>query len=123
MSRHELTSTVGNNLITDRHGNRGWTDASSTEFAGRQRRMAGVKARAVRVAGGLLARAEASRWTLWLAVFVPLTLLYLLTTRTNPMDMSADPAAVTPSAWQLAHFGTPRLPSSVEPFGYHNDWL
>jgi hypothetical protein len=85
--------------------------------------MAGVKAGALRVAERLLARAEVSRWTLWLAVFVPLTLLYLLTTRTNPMDMSADPAAVTPSAWQLVHFGTPRLPSSVEPFGYHNDWL
>jgi hypothetical protein len=85
--------------------------------------MADVKAGGLRVATRLLARAEASRWTLWLAVFVPLTLLYLLTMRTNPMDMSADPAAVTPSAWQLAHFGTPRLPSSVEPFGYHNDWL
>ncbi|HEY8743162.1 MAG TPA: hypothetical protein VIU62_08695, partial [Chloroflexota bacterium] len=71
----------------------------------------------------LLARSEISRWTLWLAVFAPLTVVYLLTVRINPADMSADPAAVTPSAWQIAHFGTPRLPSSVQPFSYHNDWL
>jgi len=70
-----------------------------------------------------MARVRGARWALWLAVFLPLTLLYLLTVRINPSDMSADPAAVTPSAWQIAHFQTPRLLASVDPFSYHNDWL
>ena len=30
---------------------------------------------------------------------------------------------MTPTAWELAHHWTPRLPASLEPFGYHNDWL
>ncbi|MCW2493601.1 MAG: hypothetical protein JWN47_2965 [Frankiales bacterium] len=71
----------------------------------------------------LRARMQASPCVLWLTVFLPLAALYLLTLRTNPMDMSADPSAVTPTAWELAHHWTPRLPASLEPFGYHNDWL
>jgi len=71
----------------------------------------------------VLTRVLSSRRGLWFCVFVPLALLYLATLRVSPLDMSADPAAVTPSAWQLAHHGTPRIPSSVEPFAYHNDWL
>jgi hypothetical protein len=58
--------------------------------------------------------------TLWLAVALPLLFLYLITLRTNAYDMSPDTVAVTSSAWQLAHHGTPRLPA--EGAMYHA-WL
>ena len=66
-------------------------------------------------------RIDRSRRFLWFAVFAPLSVLYIATMRTNPFDMSADPTAVSPSAWQLAHHGTPVLPSSAWP-GW-NPWI
>lgn len=53
--------------------------------------------------------------TQWLAVFVPLLGVYLATLRTGFAGLSADPIAVTPSAWSLAHHGTPQLPAHLWP--------
>lgn len=64
----------------------------------------------------VLARVEASATVQWLAVFVPIVALYLLCLRTDPWTMSADPTGVTPSAWGLAHHGTPIVPKSDWPF-------
>lgn len=52
----------------------------------------------------------ASRSALWWTVFLPLELLYSLTVRTDPRQMSPDPVAVVPSAWALARHGTPVVP-------------
>lgn len=46
----------------------------------------------------------------WLAVFVPVLLLYLITLRTDGATMISDTVSVTPTAWQLAHTGSPRIP-------------
>ena len=59
--------------------------------------------------------AESSRWRLWVAIFVPVVGLYLLTLRTDIWDLSPDPTGVTPSAWALAHHGTPVLPRHLWP--------
>lgn len=50
---------------------------------------------------------DASRAALWWAIFLPLGTLYALTVRTDARQMSPDPVAVAPSAWSLAHNGTP----------------
>ena len=55
----------------------------------------------------VLARAEASALAQWLVVFVPVLLLYAACMRVSAPAMSADPSAVTPSAWGLAQFGSP----------------
>ena len=56
-----------------------------------------------------------SNRALWFATFLPLLVLYTWTMRTNMADMSPDPVAVAPSAWALAHLGTPALPASYWP--------
>ena len=56
-------------------------------------------------------RLESSPRFLWFAATTPMLFLYLLTVRVNPQAMGIDTASVTPSAWQLAHHGTPRLPT------------
>jgi hypothetical protein len=61
------------------------------------------------------ARLDASRRVLWFAVALPLLVLYWYTLRTNPFDMSPDPVAVTPSAWGIAHTGSPLIPSHFWP--------
>jgi len=63
-----------------------------------------------RVVQGIDREVRTSALALWLAVFVPLVILYLVTLRVNAMNMSPDTVSVTTSAWQLAHHGTPRLP-------------
>ena len=55
------------------------------------------------------ARIATSSAALWFAVTLPLLVLYLATLRTNPLDMSVDVISVTPSAWHVAHDGTPRV--------------
>jgi hypothetical protein len=72
-------------------------------------------ARARALSARLLGLLDARPLLLWLAVFLPLVTLYLATMRTNVMDMSADPVAVTPSAWGLAHLGSPVVPASHWP--------
>jgi alpha-1,2-mannosyltransferase len=57
---------------------------------------------------------------LWFATATPLFVLYLLTLRVHAQDMSIDPVSVTSSAWQLAHHGTPRLPTGS---GYYDAWM
>lgn len=52
---------------------------------------------------------ETSTRPLWLAAFLPLLVLYAWSMRTSMSDMSPDPVAVAPSAWALAHLGTPAL--------------
>jgi len=72
---------------------------------------------------GLLRRFEsaaASARRTWWTVFGLLTFVYLATVRTDALTMSADPTAVPPSAWQVAHHGTPILPTSAWPF--YNPW-
>lgn len=49
----------------------------------------------------------ASRAALWWAVFLPIAALFASTVHTDPRQMSPDPVAVAPSAWALAHHGTP----------------
>jgi hypothetical protein len=49
----------------------------------------------------------ASRTALWWAVFLPVSVLYAATVRTDPRQMSPDPVAVAPSAWSLIHNATP----------------
>src|SRR5579859_7223691 len=50
---------------------------------------------------------ESSRLGLWACTFVPLAGLYLATLRTPTTIANYDPAAVSPSAWAIAHHGTP----------------
>jgi hypothetical protein len=57
------------------------------------------------------ARLERSGRVLWFATAGPLLLLYLMTIRVQAARMGIDTIAVTPSAWQLAHHGTPVLPA------------
>lgn len=56
------------------------------------------------------ARIDTSDPLLWFAVFVPVVALYLLTLRVDGGNMITDTVSVTPSAWHLAHHGTPRIP-------------
>lgn len=63
----------------------------------------------------LLQRVDASRRFLWLAAFVPLAGLYLATLRTPTGIANFDPAAVGPSAWALAHHGTPAIDAAQWP--------
>ena len=63
---------------------------------------------------------RSSNRALWFTTFLPLLVLYTWTMRTNMTDMSPDPVAVAPSAWALAHLGTPVLPASYWP--PHNPW-
>ena len=58
---------------------------------------------------------ETSTRALWLAAFLPLLVLYAWSMRTSMSDMSPDPVAVAPSAWALAHLGTPVLPHTYWP--------
>lgn len=66
-------------------------------------------------------RIDGSPRALWLAVFLPLLLLYVWTLRTNITDLSADPVGVGPSAWALAHHGTPVIRQEYWPYG--NPWF
>ena len=67
------------------------------------------------IAGARRPRIRTSNRALWFATFLPLLVLYTWTMRTNMADMSPDPVAVAPSAWALAHLGTPALPASYWP--------
>jgi hypothetical protein len=53
---------------------------------------------------------EQSGLALWLVVFLPLLGLYIATLRVDGSTMITDTVSVTPSAWELAHHGTPRIP-------------
>ncbi len=66
-------------------------------------------------------RLDASRRVLWLSAFAPTLVLYVATMRTNPFDMSSDPTAVSPSAWSVAHHGTPLLRATSWP--RWNPWV
>ncbi|HLY33391.1 MAG TPA: hypothetical protein VKQ07_02560 [Jatrophihabitantaceae bacterium] len=59
---------------------------------------------------GLATLTGRSRFALWAFTFVPLAGLYLATLRTPTTIANFDPAAVSPSAWAIAHHGTPVLP-------------
>jgi hypothetical protein len=52
---------------------------------------------------------EGSRAMLWFAAFIPLLAVYLLTLRTPSIIFNYDPSAVAPSAWSVAHHGTPKM--------------
>lgn len=75
-----------------------------------------ARSRARRWTARLLARVDREPRTQWFAAFVPILALYLLTLRTDPWQMSADPTGVTPSAWGIAHHGTPIVAKSAWPF-------
>lgn len=66
-----------------------------------------------RLARMTAATATMSNRALWWSVFVPLGVLYALTVRTDRRQMSPDPVAVVPSAWALAHHGTPAVAQSL----------
>jgi hypothetical protein len=73
-----------------------------------------------RTSADIRLRINSSAFGLWLAVFLPLLGLYLLTLRVNAFDMSPDTVSVTSSAWQLAHHGTPRLPATAP---HYDAWM
>jgi len=68
-------------------------------------------------------RLNKSPWVLWLVVFVPLVVLYLCTIQEATYDAANDVRGVTPSAWSLAHLGSPRFPKSIAPSPYWAYWL
>lgn len=75
---------------------------------------------AQRAAFALDRRIRESDRALWLASAGPLFVLYLLTLHLRASDMSIDTVSVTSSAWQVAHHGTPRLPTGD---GYYDAWM
>lgn len=70
------------------------------------------RAAIARLAGAL----DASARLQWFAVFVPVLAAYLVSLRSDPWTMSADPTGVTPSAWGVAHHGSPVVPKTDWPF-------
>lgn len=60
---------------------------------------------------------DTSRRLLWLAVFVPLLVLYMWTLRTNPSLLNADAPAVVPSAVAVAEHGSPVMWAANWPTG------
>jgi alpha-1,2-mannosyltransferase len=68
---------------------------------------------------GFAVRVDASARASWLAVFIPLLALYLVTARMPTSIVNFDPQAVGPSAWGLAHGGSPLVPASSWPANNH----
>ena len=70
---------------------------------------------AVRVWIRVATMTENSRLALWAFTFIPLAGLYLATLREPTTIANYDPAAVSPSAWAIAHHGTPIVSQSDWP--------